>query len=511
MINRRVWVGSLLLSVGMMGTSASAREWTDADYIAQGRAQLQAQSKVFGFKSAQDEYQVRSVSRDTLGQVHIRWDQRFQGLPVFGEQLITHMDVQGRPLSVNGTFARPYDVAQRTVLTHEDALYTALSDFGQAISHPAQVQKVFVRLEDQSMHLAWHVRLTDIQSAQPKDMTWFIDARSGQILWSFNSLETEAATGVGHSLYSGDVDLDTNLNLTGKFEMEDTVRGRSQTTDMMNGTSDNDVIFSDDDNDWGQDTPADRAKAGVDANFGAAITWDFYNDHFQRPGIKGDGVGALSRVHYSVNYVNAYWSDSCFCMTYGDGDGQNASPLVSIDVAAHEMTHGVTASTAGLVYSGESGGLNEAMSDIMGTAVEFYANELGYDSRPEYWVGEDVWTPNKPNDALRYMDDPSKDGRSIDHYRKYRRSLDVHYSSGLANNVFYLLANGGTNKTSGQSVTGIGIDKAQAIFYRALANYMGPRTDFAGGASTTIKAAKDLYTQVEVDATTAAWSACGVK
>lgn len=510
MINRRVMVGSVLLGAALISASASAREGADADYIASARAQLQAQAGTYGFKSAQDEFKVHAVSRDQLGQVHVRWAQQYKGLPVFGEQLITHMDKNGKALSVNGTFARPYGVDTRPVLTREDALFTASSDFGQASSHPARVELVIVRLEDQSMHLAWYVRLTDIQSDNPKDMTWFISAKSGQILWSFSSLETEAAVGVGHSLYSGDVDLDTNLTVAGKFEMDDTVRGHSQTTDMMNGTSGNGVMFTDDNNDWGQDSPNDRAQAGVDANFGASVTWDFYSDIFQRPGIKGDGKGALSRVHYSVNYVNAYWSDSCMCMTYGDGDNQYASPLVSIDVAAHEMTHGVTSATAGLVYNGESGGLNESMSDIFGTAVENYASILGYDTRPDYWVGEDVWTPNKPGDALRYMDDPSKDGRSIDHYRKYRRNMDVHYSSGLANNVFYLLAHGGTNKTSNQSVTGIGIEKAQAIFYRALVAYMGPRTDFSGAAQASVKAARDLYTQAEVDATTAAWAACGV-
>ncbi|WP_448957298.1 M4 family metallopeptidase, partial [Klebsiella michiganensis] len=90
-------------------------------------------------------------------------------------------------------------------------------------------------------------------------------------------------------------------------------------------------------------------------------------------GIRGDGQGAYSRVHYGNNYVNAFWDDSCFCMTYGDGSG-NSNPLTSLDVAAHEMSHGVTSATADLVYSGESGGLNEATSDIFATAVEFHAN-----------------------------------------------------------------------------------------------------------------------------------------
>src|SRR5690606_16433350 len=128
-----------------------------------------------------------------------------------------------------------------------------------------------------------------------------------------------------------------------------------------------------------------------------------------RHGIANDGLGAVSRVHYGRNYANAFWRDSCFCMTFGDGDnGVSILPLVALDVAAHEMSHGVTSRTAGLVYSGESGGLNEATSDIFGTLVEFY---VGDDENPgDYLLAENIY-PNNPGDiALRYMFKPSLDG-----------------------------------------------------------------------------------------------------
>ena len=223
--------------------------------------------------------------------------------------------------------------------------------------------------------------------------------------------------------------------------------GSSPTINMANKTSGGSV-FSQATNAWGDGTAANLASAAVDAHYGASKTWDYFKNIHGRNGIANDGKGAQSRVHYSSKYNNAYWSDSCFCMTYGDGDGINLRPLVAIDVAGHEMSHGITSRTAKLVYSAESGGLNEATSDIFGTAVEFYAANS---SDPgDYLIGEKIMITGKP--FLRNMMDPTADGRSLDHYSKYKSGVDVHYSSGIANNFFYLLSEGGKNKTDRKSV-----------------------------------------------------------
>ena len=131
-------------------------------------------------------------------------------------------------------------------------------------------------------------------------------------------------------------------------------------------------------------------------------------------------------------------------MTYGDGDGVNLGPLVALDIAGHEMSHGVNARTANLIYSGESGGLNEANSDILGTMVEFHANN-SHDT-PDYLIGEEVFLSNvsgsSSQTALRYMFNPAADGRSPNCYVNTLGDLDVHYSSGVANFFYYLLAEG---------------------------------------------------------------------
>jgi hypothetical protein len=191
-------------------------------------------------------------------------------------------------------------------------------------------------------------------------------------------------------------------------------------------------------------------------------------------------------------------------MTYGDGAG-NTNPLTALDVAAHEMSHGVTERTAGLIYGGESGGLNEATSDIMAAAVEFFADNPS--DTPDYEVGELI-DINGDGTPLRYMDEPSKDagpfGTSQDWWSPETGSLDVHFSSGVANHFFYLLAEGSGSRTvngvaydsptyDGLPVSGLGLHNATNVWYRALTTYMTSSTGYAGAREATLQAAADLF------------------
>jgi Zn-dependent metalloprotease len=208
-------------------------------------------------------------------------------------------------------------------------------------------------------------------------------------------------------------------------------------------------------------------------------------------------------------------------MTYGDGDGTQLGPLVSLDVAGHEMSHGVTSKTAALTYSGESGGLNEATSDIFGTLVEFYAGNSS--DTGDYLIGEKIVRSGFGRDALRYMDKPSKDGSSADSWSSSVGNLDVHYSSGPANHFFYLLSEGSGAKTingvsynsptsNGSTVTGIGRAKAVQIWYKALTTYMTSTTNYKGARTATLSAASALYgaSSTEYAAVNAAWAAVNV-
>ncbi len=237
-----------------------------------------------------------------------------------------------------------------------------------------------------------------------------------------------------------------------------------------------------------------------------------------RNGIFGTGQGSFNRVHYGSGYVNAFWDGTK--MTYGDGDGTSYGPLTSLDVAGHEMSHGVTEHSANLTYSGESGGLNESTSDIFGTSVEFYAanaNDPG-----DYLIGEEFDLAKHA--GFRRMDKPSADGSSADCWSATVGQLDVHYSSGVGNHFFYLLSEGSGAKTlngvsynsptcnGAPAVTGIGHDAAAKIWYRALTVYMTSSTDYHGARTASLNAARDLYGagSTQYNAVNAAWAGVNV-
>lgn len=316
------------------------------------------------------------------------------------------------------------------------------------------------------------------------------------------------------SLYSGKVELGTKKNADGTYSLQDASRGKGVFTyDGQNkARASGQVDFKDNNDVWGEAGDGPRTKAAVDAHYGASMTYDMMKNVLGRDSLDGAGEKLVSYVHVDNNLVNAFWDGEK--MSYGDGNGTDSGPLTALDIAGHEIAHGLTERTAGLIYSGESGGLNEAMSDIFGAGVEWYAAQKNPDVKFNWTVGETAWTPgNSTEDGLRYMDDPTKDGYSVDNYKNYPKQTEVHGSSGIANNAFYLLVNGGKNKTSGAEVKdGIGMEKGLKIYYRALAHYMTPSTTFAQAREACIKAATDLHgaNSTELQKVKESWSAVGV-
>lgn len=452
-----------------------------------------------------DSVRQRLHFRDDLGQQHTRFDRFYQGLPVRGADLIVH---QGDLLEedITSPSNTPIEVATKPTLSPAEAASLGDANFlgaRTATLAPRQPSLVLYAYDGpEKLALAYEV-VTEgtAEDGTPSILHSFIDAHSGRLLSSYDEIETVAGTGKG--FYNGTVTLEVTKNGT-KYELKDGLRGGHKTTDAAS------VLLTSGTTSFGNGTSSDRLTAAADAHYGAAMTWDYYKTTHNRSGIGNDGKGATSRVHYGNNYNNAFWSDGCFCMTYGDGDGKVLKPLVAIDVAGHEMSHGVTSRTAKLVYSGESGGLNEATSDIFGTAVEFYAKNAS--DVGDYLIGEKIAGPSLGKAFLRSMSSPKDDGRSIDHYSLYKAGIDVHFSSGIANNFFYLLSEGGTNKTSGKRASGIGRAKAEKIWYRALTTYFTSGTTFKQAREATLKAARDLYGagRAEETAVTQAWTAVGV-
>ncbi|MFD3354732.1 M4 family metallopeptidase [Streptomyces fradiae] len=481
-------------------------------------AEKTAKARELGL-GAQEKLVVRDVVQDRDGTTHTRYERTYAGLPVLGGDLVVTEDKAGRTEGV----AKASRAELRNVDTTADvapaaaerqAVAAARAE-GSKASAPESAPRKVVWLAEGKPVLAYETVVGGLQhDGTPNELHVVTDAATGEKLYEWQAVHN----GTGNTMYSGQVTLGTAQSGS-SYTLNDTARGGHKTYNLNRGSSGTGTLFSGSDDTWGDGTPSNLETAGADAHYGAALTWDYYKNVHGRSGIRGDGVGAYSRVHYGNNYVNAFWQDSCFCMTYGDG-ANNAKPLTSIDVAAHEMTHGLTSNTARLVYSGESGGLNEATSDIFAAAVEFHANnskDVG-----DYLVGEkiDIRGNGTP---LRYMDKPSRDGSSKDYWYSGIGNVDVHYSSGPANHWFYLLSEGSGAKTvngvsydsptsDGLPVTGIGRDKAALIWFKALTTKFTSTTNYAGARAGTVAVATELYGagSPEVLAVEHAWAGVNV-
>ncbi|MET8295673.1 M4 family metallopeptidase [Streptomyces sp. NPDC001272] len=490
-----------------------------AELIAKAQSTTAATARELGL-GPQEKLLVHDVVKDQDGTTHTRYERTYEGLPVLGGDLVVSRTAAEKTQSVSKasnaqlqgvSTTAPADAPAAASAKALDAAKAVGSKADKADSAPRKI----VWMANGVPTLAFETVVGGLQDdGTPNQLHVITDAKTGAKLHQWQGIET----GVGNTHYSGQVTLGTSQSGS-TFTMNDAARGGHKTYNLNHGTSGTGSLFSQSTDTWGNGANSNAATAGADAAYGAGVTWDFYKNVFGRSGIRGDGVAAYSRVHYGNAYVNAFWDDSCFCMTYGDGTANN-DPLTSLDVAGHEMSHGVTAATAGLEYSNESGGLNEATSDIMGTSVEFYANNA---SDPgDYLIGEKI-DINGNGTPLRYMDKPSKDGGSADAWYSGVGNLDVHYSSGPANHWFYLASEGSGAKvingvsynsptSDGLPVTGIGRDKAQLIWYKALTTKFNSTTDYAGARAGTIAAATELYGagSAEVKNVTDAWAAVNV-
>ena len=548
---------------------------------------LHAQRGRLGLDAAH-AFRPGTAHTDAFGETHARFRQTYLGVPVWEGDAITHMDAAGKHQEPTlHTFPHIF-ISVDPSLRATEALATAHADLrpqGAYTSEPTAELVVLPEtltalragaraktleaanaseIEHQVLRytLAWHVH-TELENGteETRHTDYLVNAHTGAVLKKWDTLHTgkpggggtaTPATGSGTSQWYGSVVLNTALS-GGTYQLSDLTRAAggaaNSTYNLNNKTSGKGTLYTDANNAWGDGawysgttistTSATGQTAAVDAHRGLQATWDFYQSVFGRNGIDNTGRAAYSRVHYSRNYDNAFWSDSCFCMTYGDGNSSGSHGEADLDTCGHEVSHGVCAAEANLTYSGESGGLNEASSDILGTMVEFWvlggatgstipaAGSITVGAKTvnaNYKLFENSWNHTYPNDALRWMHKPSRDGISPDSWSSTLGKLDVHYSSGVANHFFFLLAHGSSiDSLTGPeasplannvaSVTGIGNDKAARIWYKALTDYMTAGTNYAGARTATLSAAADLYgtSSVEYATVQTAWTAVTVQ
>lgn len=386
--------------------------------------------------TADESLQLLRENHDVEGRSYQRLQQYYRGIPVWGEQIIVVRDAQQRVINLHGSQITGLDTDLISVTPRLDGA-SALAKLKRSRGVPRlagefeyrnEQSQLMIHLDGDRAKLVWFVSYNaDIAGGgEPSRPHALIDAFTGRVIQAWDALAYRDATGPGGNSKTGIYEYGTDygfLNVDDSCRMQNT---NVRTINLNHGSSGGSVHqFT---------CPRNTVKQinGAfsplnDAHYFGGVVFNMFRDWYDTAPLT---FQLTMRVHYSNNYENAFWDGSQ--MTFGDG-ASRFYPLVSLDVAAHEVSHGFTEQNSGLVYSNQPGGINEAFSDMSGEAAEYYMKGTN-----DFLVGEQIF---KAAGALRYMDDPTRDGRSIGHASNYTAGMNVHYSSGVYNRAFYLLAN----------------------------------------------------------------------
>ncbi|MDE2408415.1 MAG: M4 family metallopeptidase [Xanthomonadaceae bacterium] len=441
---------------------------------------------------------MRSTRQDR-GVRNYRYDQAWRGIPVFGQGLAVSEDGAGNVRGMFGNYVSGLerDITSTTPAFNKSAALVAgkRAALGNAIAGMQsrnEKSDLVIFIDDAGKgHLAYAVTFyaDSMAGGKPTRPVVILDALSGQVIKKWENLQHAlVGTGPGGNQKTGQYEYGTNygyLDVTQSGTTCTMNNAQVKTVNLNNAsTNTSTTAFS-------YTCPRNTVKAinGAysplnDAHYFGSVIFNMYNAYMNMNPLT---FQLVMKVHYKTGYENAYWDGTA--MTYGDG-ASTFYPLVSLDVSSHEVSHGFTEQHSNLTYSGQSGGMNEAFSDMAGEAAEFYSRGSN-----DWLVGAEIF---KGTGALRYMCTPTQDGSSIDNAANYTSSMDVHYTSGVYNKAFCTLA----------KKTGWDTKKAFQVFARANASYWTASSTFNQGACGVETAATDLgYTKADV---TAAFTAVGV-
>jgi len=477
-----------------------------------------------------------------------RFQQFENGVRIWGADVVRDSDT-GIAQAIFGELAQNLSLSTTPALSMEQASGLLLESAGPSAVFLRQPELVIFRTDSGEYRLAY---TAVVSSDLGRPARVFLDASSGAELLRVSEIRTQAEVVTGQGVL-GDRKKISTFKEGETYFADDRLRPPTLLTFDMKGNLTRTIAVVD----FGVPvSPSDRASDGdkdwtnvaqVDAHVHVGWTYDYYFKRFGRRGLDNQNrpirivtnavsqAGALTLPDSLLGWaVNAFWCDTCgpdalgvifFGNGFPDGvtlGGQRFTYLSgALDIAAHELTHGVTTSTSNLIYQNESGALDESFADIIGTSVEFYFQPPGTGrGRADYLIGEDViyGVASGTRDGIRSMEDPAAFG-DPDHYsRRFRGPEDnggVHINAGIPNNAFYLAVEGGTNRTSRLSVQGVGAanrEQVEKVFYRAFTFLLPSSATFATARAATIQAARDLYgsgSSVE-RAITEAWTAVGV-
>lgn len=487
-------------------------------------------SSILRMKSG-DSWQLIRNDKDNLGFTHSRYQQYYQNIKVITGEYILH-EKGNRLVAANGVFYNKLTLSTTASITSLQALDQAKKDIGASkylweCSEAEQIAltgKVYTPNAEltilpsingdkkQKAVLCWKL---DVYATTPHERyNVYVDANSGAVVFKENRICTITTNGTAVTKYSGVQTIGVDSLSPTSYRLREYSRGSGvETYNMLKGTNyGNAVDFTDTDNYW--NTTTNQDDAALDAHFGAEKTYDYYLNIHNRNSYDNLGSVLKSYVHYSNSYNNAFWNGSV--MTYGDGNGTSFSPLTELDIAAHELSHGVTEFTSNLIYSYESGALNESFSDIFGVSVDFYTNPLN----ANWIIGDKSYTPATPGDGIRYMNNPNLEGDpdtylGTNWYTGTGDNGGVHYNSGVQNFWYYLLSTGGSgtnDKGFVYNVSGIGINDARLVAYRNNCYYLTSGAQYADAAYYAIKSANDIFGNCSFKSQQVknAWDAVGV-
>ncbi len=457
------------------------------------------------------EVRITSSEVDTKGNQHIRLMQYHQGFPVIGSDMVVHVN------SANAVYATSGHLSQALASTSSPKLKVdqARSEARKALGvKTGAIDKQDPKLVIFNDALAYEVLIKD-SGAVPALWRGYVDAESGELLFRENRILHGAPVGGAAQTVSGS-------RLVGEDGAVMQIQGWRDNLSLyfLHNATNRWGVYDQDRSDWSQNTTGnwgitDRAAISLAKNM--ETTQRYVSTVLGRNSFDNAGAFATAYAHEGSNYVNAYWDGSAFY--FGDGDGVAANALTVLDVAAHEYGHAITQYTSNLVYSYESGALNESYSDIMGAAVEFWDQPDGRpqypssaDGRADYLMGEDCWLSA---DALRDLRNPQRFGQpsyylGTNWYTGSGDNGGVHYNSGVQNFAYYLLSEGGVGSNDGHpyNITGLGNQAAAAIALYANRYLLTSNSQYRDAREAWILAATTLGFNAQT--VRDVWTACGV-
>lgn len=492
---------------------------------------ISKEALIYSLKQEFPEFNFKSIESkaDQLGFTHHKYQIELQQIPVEGLIYSIH-EKNGIVVHHNGELINSDLAYQKAAFSSEDALQFAMNIRNADLYawQTSQMDNQGIKYDKPQAQLCWMNAALDLQSPmtlcykidlfsiEPYQREWmYINAMTGDLVTSINRICEVNVEGTAKTAYHGVRKIITDSVAPNKFLLRDMTRGGGVITlnAQSQGVLANSIDFEDQDNYW-DNKNTQKDEIATDAHFGAEATYDYFKKYHNRNSIDDKGLILYSLVHFLDKFNNATWSGTS--MNYGDGDGVTFKPFTKIDVCGHEISHGFTELTSGLIYSRESGALNESISDIFGAAIN---QEVYQNTNIDWSIGRGIYVADS-NKALRQMNDPFI--YSNPKYYKgnfwYFGTMDnggVHTNSGVFNYWFYLLTDGlaSTNEVGFKfNVQKLGLVKAAQIVYRMNAFYLKPRSNHFDAYFASIKAAEDLFGKCspEIKSVQMAWAVVGV-